>query len=176
MPDFSRSDVPRDHPLQKTFTPTDVKRTKEAVDDIFDFGGSPLERDDIEVNNPGSTGAAKVEPAGFLADEEFESFTEQAKESEVLGWNPMTKTNYAKENQLPSESPFEAHTDRSTEAAQQDTRRKARVTTDPLLYASDPDSYDYPFLDTPTEFKEEFGDESWRELEERAGPDDIFTW
>jgi hypothetical protein len=170
-----RKKVPRDHPLFGTFDDTDVKRVNEDLDDIFDFGSNELERDNVKVHR-GRKGAATVEPDGYLDDEEFETFTEKAKSSDKLGWDPMAKENFAKSNKLSTPKPIDVHLSRDRDAAQADINRKAKVTTDPAKYANDPTRYDYPFLDTPKEFREEYGDKSFDELESKAGPDDIFEW
>lgn len=174
--DNLRNRVGEDHPLRKMFTPTDQRRAEKEVGDIFDFAGSALEPSDVDVKPPKSTGAARVEPSGYLGDEKFDAFKNQAKASEKLGYNPMGKTNYVKEQQLDSERPLQAHASRSDDAIQTDIEKKATVTTDPELYAEHPDRYDYPFIDTPKEFKDEFGDKSFAALERKAGEDELFTW
>lgn len=176
MTDFTRKNVPQDHPLKRSFTEIDQRRVEKEIDDIFAIDESPLEEDDIEIGSSGSHGVS-IEPSGYLGDEKFEAFTEQARESEALGYNRMDKTNYLKRDEaLDTPRPFAVHTDRSTEAAQQDTRRKARVTTDPEKYASDPDSYDYPFVDTPSEFKDKYDSTNWNKFERMAGEDDVFEY
>lgn len=171
----NRKKVPKDHPLQTTFRETDVRRAREDLDDIFDFPSNNLERNDVKATK-GSKGAAKIEPSGYLDDEEFETFTEQAKSSPKLGWDAMDKSNYAKPNKLDTPKPLDVHLGRGQEAAQQDTKREAPVTTDPAKYASNPDQLDYPFVDTTADFKDKWGDESnaFAKLDEKAGPDNIF--
>lgn len=170
-----RRSIPNDHPLADTFDDTDVKRVENDLGGIFDFGSNELERDDVKVFS-GKKGAATVKPDGYLDDDEFETFTEKAKESEKLGWDPMSKNNYAKGSKLSTPKPIDVHLSRDKSRAQADTDRKAKVTTDPTKYASDPTRYDYPFVDTPTEFRDEFGDKSFDDLEQKAGRDSIFEW
>lgn len=174
MPDYRRAARKEGHPLASMFDDIDVKRTKEDLDSIFDFSDSPLERDDIDVH-PGR-GAGVVEPDGYLDGEEFDAYTEAAKESEKLGWDPMAKENYAKSNKLSTPEPLQAHLSRGDEVAQNDVNRKAKVTTDPVKYANAPSRYDFPFVDAPSRFREKFKDTSWNKLEEKAGRDEIFEW
>jgi len=170
-----RDQIPESHPLTRTYRQTDYRRAQEDIDEIFTFENDPLDRDDIRVT-PGSIGAATVEPDGFLDDEEFESFTEQAKESDALGWNPADQSNYVNESELSTPAPVNVHGNRSERAVQEDIQKKARVTTDPVKYANNPDHYDYPFVDTPAGFRDEFENESFAEMDQRAGEDNIFTW
>lgn len=51
--------------------------------------------------------------------------------------------------------PREVHQDRSVYAQRQDSARDARITTDPETYASDPNSYDFPGVDTGPTFRRE---------------------
>lgn len=168
-----RKRVPKDHPFHDTFAATDKRRTEKELDDIFDFGTNNLEREDVTVSS--GKGGGKVEPSGRLSDDEFETFTEKAKASDTLGWDPMDKSNYAKTNELETQTPAGAHFGRSAEAAKQDTRREAPVTTDPEKYANNPDEYDYPFLDTTKEFREKYGDKpnAFERIDEKAGADDV---
>jgi hypothetical protein len=174
MPDYDRSDIPASHPLGKSKKQIDVKRTRGELDSIFNFGESELERDDVEVDIGGTHGVT-VDTASYLDDDEFEAYTESARESDKLGYNQMNKSNYPRRNKLDTPAPFDVHQDRSKEAAQQDTRREATVTTDPETYASDPTRYDFPFVDTTAEFKQEYANElnPFQAVEEDAGPDDL---
>lgn len=174
--DNIRQRIPEDHPVNTIFRDTDKRRAEAEIDDIFDFSGQ-LSRDDVSVSH-GGKGAAVIEPEGYLDDPVFESFTEQAKESEKLGWDPMGKENYVKPSTLRTPKPLDVHTDRSEEAINQDIQRKAPVTTDPQKYAENPDEYDYPFVDTPSEFKDEFGDKinPFNRFERMAGEDDVFRY
>lgn len=178
MPDFTRKNIPKDSPYQAVISFTDQKRAEKEAESIFNFGNTPLEKGDVKVTSPKSKGAAKVEPSGFLGDEKFGAFTDQAKQSDKLGYNPMSKTNYVKESELESERPFQAHQSRSRDAIEQDLDRKAPVTTDPTLYAENPGKFDYPYLDTPPEFKEEYpvASTSIQELDRKAGDDEILNW
>lgn len=173
---FNRGDLPRDHPLRRSGPEIDRKRTQNELDDIFGFSQNNLERDDVQVKRGGSH-AVKVEPSGSLDDEEFDTFTERAKNSQKLGWNPADKSNYPRTNQFDTPSPFEAHQDRSTYAAKQDVKREATVTTDPEKYANNPDRYDFPFVDTTQDFKQRFGDKAnpFKAVEEAAGDDDLLS-
>jgi len=176
MPD-GRKRVPDDHPLTNIFRDVDVERTEEDIDDIFDFSENELERDDIDVS-AGSVGAATVEPDGFLDDDEFETFTEKAKESDKLGFNKMSKDNFAKSDELSTPKPINTHLDRDQDTVVADVQRKATVTTDPAKYANNPERFDFPFVDTPKEFRDEFEDtrRPFDKFESMAGEDDIFTY
>jgi hypothetical protein len=172
-----RDRVPDEHPVSRTFSKTDVKRTRADLSSIFNFGQNSLERDDVKVTD-GPKGAATVKPNGRLDEREFETFTEKAKSSDKLGWDPMAKQNFARGAKLDTNPPLEVHGSRDDETIQNDIQRKARVTTDPEKYAESPSRYDYPFVDTPSGFKDEFGDESFpmRKFEQMAGEDDVFEW
>lgn len=132
-------------------------RTEAELDEVFDFSGS-LGREDVEVTN--RKGTPVVKTSGFLDDDAFGSFTEQAKDAPELGWNPTTKDNPVRTDRLSTPHPQEVHESRSEYAQKQDEARKARTTFDPGTYASDPNSFDYPFVDTPPAFEEEFTRES----------------
>lgn len=54
--------------------------------------------------------------------------------------------------------PQEIHNARPRSNRRADERRDAEVTADPLQWASNPDEYDFPGVDTGPTFREEFGD------------------
>jgi hypothetical protein len=55
--------------------------------------------------------------------------------------------------------PREINIRRSEEARVADSAKDAELTTDPLLWASNPDQYDFPGVDTGPAFREEQGDD-----------------
>lgn len=55
--------------------------------------------------------------------------------------------------------PMEVHESRSEYAQRQDEARDARLTTDPEQYAKDPNSYDFPGVDTGPQFRESEGED-----------------
>jgi len=172
-----RRGVPDDHPLSRSFSETDVRRVKSELDSIFDFSENNLEREDVSVSD-GPKGAATVEPDGQLSEGEFDTFTDKAKSSEKLGFDRLSKQNFAIESELDTPRPLEVHQNRGEETATTDVERKARVTLDPEQYAKNPGSFDYPFVDTPAEFRDRFGDDPspMRKFDEMAGDDGIFEW
>jgi hypothetical protein len=125
---------------------TDRRRTQAEVDDIFDFPDSPLERSDVEVDSV--AGRPSVEPSGRLSDSEFQQFKTTAKESDKIGWDPGSETNFARPDQLDTPKPQAVHERRSPLEQRLDEQREAQLTTDPEKYASAPGRYDYPFVDT----------------------------
>jgi len=174
-----RSRIPNDHPLKSILTDVDVKRTKNELDDIFEFDSGPLEREDVDVSR-GPRGV-QVEPNGFLEGEEFDAFTDAAKDSGKLRFDQMDNSNFVVESELQTPDPWDVHSERDRDTAIADSNRKAKVTTDPVKYANDPERYDFPFVDTPQEFRDEFEDSSFATrgfnmFEKRAGPDDIFDY
>lgn len=172
-----RGKVPDDHPLRRTYRQTDVRRTRAELDSIFDFGDNNLERDDVKVT-AGPKGAATVEPDGRLDEDEFETFTKKAKSTNKLRWDPMAKENFSWGNKLDTPKPLEVHASRDDETIRNDIQRKARVTLDPEQYAEAPGEYDYPFVDTPSGFRDKFGDKTrpMKKFERMAGEDDVFEW
>jgi len=57
-------------------------------------------------------------------------------------------------------SPIAVSEKRTTAALQQDRQLEAEITTDPAKYASDPDSFDFPGIDTPESVNGDFIEES----------------
>jgi len=169
-----RSRIPTDHPLKRILPKVDAQRTKKELPNIFNFESSPLERDDVDVQT-GPRGV-HVEPDGYLDDNEFSAFTDAAKESDALRYDSMDQSNFVVQSELETADPWAVHSERERETAIADTNRKATVTTDPELYATDPERYDYPFVDTPQEFRDEFESASFSRFEREAGADDIFRY
>ncbi len=54
--------------------------------------------------------------------------------------------------------PRDVHSSRSQYAQRQDEARDAELTTDPAEYANDPDSFDFPGVDTGPGFESVFGE------------------
>jgi hypothetical protein len=67
--------------------------------------------------------------------------------------------------------PEKIHNARSIKARRMDQRRDAEITTDALVWASNPDEYDYPGVDTGPMFKDTFGERDPETLQRR---DDSF--
>jgi len=107
------------------------------------------------------TGTPTVEPTENLTDDEFEAFTQARQESPFLTFNKYEKRNEVRESEVPDEDqppdPREVHESRSEYAQEQDENRDARVTTNPRKYANDPDSWDFPGVDTGPEFERVYG-------------------
>lgn len=113
-----------------------------------------LDADDVMVTGAG------VEPAGNLSNDEFEAFREAF--SSEPGFSPRGSRRFVVNDadQLDAPDPREVIKKRSAEAVEQDRQQQARVTYDVDTYASDPNSYDFPFVDTPTEFNQSFKNEN----------------
>lgn len=123
---------------------TSKRRVESELDDIFDFGGSPLERDDIQTDSRGAD--VTVEPSGSLTDDEFDSFRKQTNQSRKVDFNGQN--NIVDLSELDTPKPSAVHERRSEDAKKMDSRREAQLTTDPQTYASNPGRFDYPFVDT----------------------------
>jgi len=166
---------PEDSPFRRITGLVTQERTRAQLDDIFEFDETTLERDDVEVNQFKSS--ATVEKTSFLDDEEFETFRRRASESDVLKFSDARRKWVVDPQALTAPEPVTVHNDRPREVMEEDKRRKATVTIDPETYASDPERYDFPFVDTPPEFNDifEFPDPTG-ELELKAGRDKMFRY
>lgn len=167
--------VPEGHPYRDINGFVDAQRTKAELDDIFQFDQNNLEREDVEVNH--RSGSASVDKTRSMTDDEFETYKNRAKQSEALTFNGSRKEWVVQPAELDSPDPLKVHTDRPRETMETDKNRKARVTTDVETYASDPEAYDFPFLDTPSQFEDEvpnFDEAGF--LERQAGDDGVFRF
>lgn len=123
------------------------RRVSSLVDETFEGTGI---RDELEVKADGSK--VTVDPDGYLEDDEFQTFRDNVSEianfrgTSSGGKNVVIPSRV--EDELPPD-PMEVHESRSEYAQKQDEARKARLTNDPELYASDPNSYDFPGVDVP---------------------------
>jgi len=117
------------------------------------------ETDDIQITDVENTGL-EIEPARSLSDSEFSAF--ETAMSDLPGFSRVGSREFAvaQPDELGAPDPREVNQNRSKRAIEQDRNRQAEVTTDPYKYASDPDSYDYPFVDTPESWNEEHIEES----------------
>lgn len=70
---------------------------------------------------------------------------------------PEFEREFAPANNTPD--PFEIHESRSEYAQKQDEARDARITTDVEKWANDPDSWDFPGVDTGPTFRREQGED-----------------
>jgi len=165
------------HPYRDINGFVDAQRTKAELDGIFQFDQNNLEREDVEVNH--RRNSASVDKTRSMTDAEFETYKNRASESDALTFSGSRKEWVVQPAELDSPDPLRTHTNRSRETMENDKNRKARVTTDPETYASDPEAYDFPFLDTPPQFEEDFVPSFVSEgsfLERQAGEDDLFTF
>jgi hypothetical protein len=158
-----------------------TNRLEAAKDDVFEFENSPLESSDVKVANRAS--GKGFETAGSLDDDEFEAFRSTLSGSDAFSFQRNESFWRADMTALDAPDPAETVEDRSPEAVEADRARKARVTTDVDLYASDPAAYDYPFVDTPPEFTEEFSESglvgrhvNHDEIHKRAEGDGVFRY
>jgi hypothetical protein len=114
----------------------------------------PVTRNEIQMTGAG------IRPKGDMTDKEFEAFSETMSSEPGFSRADSRTFRVSDASELDAPQPFQAATDRSAEALEDDRQQKARVTTDPYTYAADPNSYDYPFVDTPPEFTDEFAETS----------------
>lgn len=106
--------------------------------------------DDIKHTGSG------VQPSRSLSDSEYDSF--QTALTSEPGFSQTGSRRFRANNpdKLDAPDPFEVTQQRSATAVERDRQRQARVTTDVETYASDPNSYDFPFVDTPPEFNKQY--------------------
>jgi len=157
-------------------------RVEQEAESLFDFSGGVLDRDDVDVVRGGRYGKG-VKKKSNLTDEKFSVFSNTLSESGSFEFNSAAGFWLADKSELDAPDPRQVTQSRDPDAVRQDRQRKARVTTDVGKYASDPDSYDYPFIDTPPEFKDEFTSETLtgervrdESILDAAGRDDQFTY
>lgn len=169
-------DTPESEPYHDIGGLVQQKRTQAALVDIFEFSENNLEREDVEVGRKRRT--AFVDKTGSMTDEEFDTYTEKARESDALEFSGQSKHWVAQPAEIDAPRPLVVHNDRPESVQETDKNRKARVTTDVETYASDPEAYDYPYLDTPPEFEAEFEEAVFpeNEIDRAAGDDDLFTF
>ncbi len=155
-------------------------RLESEKDKLWDFDDSPLEEND--VNQTSGRYGQGFKKSGNLDDEEFDAFKDPLSDSQAFEYRSGGNLWSAEENsdELQTPNPSKVSNSRSKEAIRQDRRKKAPVTTDPEKYASNPDRYDYPFVDTPPEFTEKYADQvfsSWDvktdKIDKDAGKDDV---
>jgi len=178
-------DIPsEDSPFRRITGLVSQERTRAQLDEIFQFDETNLQRTDVEVEPLRNT--ATVEKTGFLDDEEFDTFRSKASDAEALNFTKsaeadalgLSRRKYVVDPlALETPDPVTVHNDRPRDVMETDKRRKATVTIDPEQYASDPERYDYPFVDTPPEFNDIFAfPDPTGELEMKAGRDKTFTY
>lgn len=132
----------------------------------------PLLGETFEIENPfgeseGVWEAKKVIEPQSKYDEPSVSFS--PKEGQKQPFKNIEKSNLKSmiENERIEDSPPDprrVHESRSEYAQKQDKARDAKLTTDPDKYASDPNSLDFPGVDTGPEFRdaqEDFNEESF---------------
>jgi len=121
---------------------------------------APELKGDLRIDAAGSQ--TEIEPKGNLTDDEFEAFTEARQESPFVNFNPRNKTNEVQQQEITDSklppNPREVHESRSEYEQQQDESRDARNTLNPFTYASNPDSYDFPYIDSGPEFEGMYGE------------------
>jgi len=103
---------------------------------------------------------ASVETDGYVDDETFDRFRDAKRETGAVSGNSQNRVFESRidESNAPPD-PREVHGSRSEYAQAQDEARNAQITTSPSQYASDPDSYDFPGVDTGPRFRNTFGDD-----------------
>lgn len=122
---------------------------------IFDFDSNNLEREDIKTKGR-SNGSAVFTKTDSMTDDEFETYKSEAKESGLnfdggeRGWGASKSTL----DDLGAPNPARVAQERSDDALENDRNRRAQLTTDVETYASDPNRYDFPGIDTPDEYHE----------------------
>lgn len=159
----------------------ETDRIEAELDNVFGFDSSIMERSDVKVaNKPGGKG---VEKTGSMDDDEFEYYTEQLNKTDKFEFNSNNEYWRANIDRLDAPNPADVAKSRSQESIDEDRDKKARVTTDVEKYASDPNSYDYPFVDTPSEFNDEFRTSTlggsrllFDEIRERETEDGFFEY
>lgn len=136
------------------------RRGEAAKDDVFSFENSPLEPNDVDVSSNAS-GSALFSASGNLTDDEFESFKTQAKD-EGFTFRGGKKAWEATDDDLDkfAPNPIDVHESRGQSTKRTDSQRRATITTDVETYATAPERYDYPGVDTPAEAEEKLIEES----------------
>lgn len=130
-------------------------RGEEFAEDTFSFGSSPLEEDDVEVT--GNTLGFRIDTNGSLDDEEFDAYKNSLNKSgmsfvENRGhWEGSE--DLLDSNNIPD--PVSVNESRTQEAIENDRERRAPVTSDVGKWASSPSHFDFPLIDTPSEFEDE---------------------
>jgi len=130
---------------------------------------------DLRVDATGRQ--ASVEPDGLVDDDTFESFRGAVRNNSAIsyrgGSNDVISSRVDDDSGPPN--PYDVHESRSEYAQSQDEARDARITTSPRQYASDPDSYDFPGVDTGPRFENTFGSDpssnSLEKVQETASGD-----
>lgn len=154
-------------------------RVEAEKDRVFDFGTSSLEESDVEVTKkPSGHG---YEKSSQMTDDEFEVYQSTLSNNDAFTYRQNEEFwGISDPAELSSPDPRKVNSGRSSSEIQADRNRKARVTTDVDKWASDPDSYDYPFVDTPTEFTDEYTRDTLagsktqnQEILRDAGPDRV---
>ncbi len=125
-------------------------------------------KNQLEEDNPSLEGElrvdatgrqASVDPDGYVDDDTFDAFRDAVSDNRAISYsgssNTIIESRVDEENKVPN--PHEVHENRSEYAQAQDEARDARITTDPEQYASDPDSFDFPGVDTGPRFESTFG-------------------
>lgn len=111
----------------------------------------------LKVDATGSQAA--VEPDGYVDDDTFDTFRGAVSNNRSISYsgnsNTVFESRVEEEEKVPN--PYEVHESRSEYAQAQDEARDARITTDPEQYASDPNSFDFPGVDTGPRFESTFG-------------------
>jgi len=103
---------------------------------------------------------ASVETDGYVDDETFDRFRDAKRDVNVVSSssrNSVFESRIDESNAPPD--PREVHQSRSEYAQAQDEARNAQITTSPTQYAADPDSFDFPGVDTGPRFRNTFGDD-----------------
>lgn len=133
-------------------------------------------KNQLEEDNPSLEGELKVDatgrqasvdPEGYVDDDTFDAFRGAVSDNRSISYSGSSNTVYESrvDEQEKVPNPIEVHESRSDYAQAQDEARDARITTDPEQYASDPDSFDFPGVDTGPRFENAFGsDPSARDL------------
>jgi len=119
-------------------------------------------RGELRVDATGRN--ASVEPDGFVDDETFDAFRGAVNNNPGItfrgGSNDVIPSQIEGNNGPPN--PQDVHESRSKYAQRQDESRDARITTSPTTYASDPNSFDFPGVDTGPRFESTFGSDPTR--------------
>jgi len=122
------------------------------------LGSEPDLRGDVRVDASGRQ--ASVEPDGYVDDDTFEMFRDAVRD---VGAVSGDRQNTVYESRVDEDSrppdPREVHQSRSEYAQAQDEARNAQITTSPTQYSADPDSYDFPGVDTGPRFRNTYGDD-----------------
>jgi hypothetical protein len=135
----------------------DNARFGEAAKDEL-LASEPDLRGDVRVDALGRQ--ATVEPDGYVDDDTFDMFRDAVRNvSAVSGGRQNRVIESRVDEDLKPPDPREVHQSRSEYAQAQDEARNAQITTSPTQYAADPDSFDFPGVDTGPRFRNTFGDD-----------------